>query len=37
MVSIAGLIDRVLRSQGDSKMIEGVRRDVVAMCSQFPL
>ncbi|HUU82972.1 MAG TPA: serine hydroxymethyltransferase [Phycisphaerae bacterium] len=37
MKTIAGWIDRVLRSEGDPKVIEQVRGDVLAMCDQFPL
>ena len=37
MKTIAGWIDRVLRSQGDAGVIEQVRGDVRAMCDQFAL
>ena len=37
MKTIAGWIDRVLRAQGDEKVVEQVRGDVLAMCDQFPL
>jgi len=37
MKTIAGWIDRVLRTQGDPQEIERVHGDVVAMCNQFPL
>lgn len=37
MTVIAGLIDRVLRSQGDESVIETVRGEVASMCRQFPL
>ncbi len=37
MRTIAGLIDRSLRSKGDAKAIEAVRGDVHSLCEQFPL
>jgi len=37
MKSVAGWIDRVLRSQGDAKVVESVRREVLDLCDQFPL
>jgi glycine hydroxymethyltransferase len=37
MKTIAGWIDQVLRSQGDAKVVEQVRGDVLSMCDQFPL
>ncbi|MCP4247884.1 MAG: serine hydroxymethyltransferase [bacterium] len=37
MKTIAGWIDRVLRNEGDEGTIEAVRRDVQALCDQFPL
>ncbi|RME39138.1 MAG: serine hydroxymethyltransferase [Planctomycetota bacterium] len=37
MTTIADWIDRVLRSQGDAKVIETVRAEVREMCEQFPL
>ncbi len=37
MKTIAGWIDRVLRSQGDEKTIAQVCGDVLSMCDQFPL
>ncbi|MHC4235663.1 MAG: serine hydroxymethyltransferase, partial [Planctomycetota bacterium] len=37
MKTVAAWIDRVLRAQGDPKVVEQVRGDVLAMCDQFPL
>jgi len=37
MQTIGGWIDRVLRSHGDAKVIETVRREVDELCDQFPL
>ena len=37
MKTIAGWIDQILRSQGDPKVVEQVRGDVLSMCDQFPL
>ena len=37
MRAIAGLIDRVLRAQGDPAVIESVKGDVHSLCEQFPL
>ncbi|MFQ5415050.1 MAG: serine hydroxymethyltransferase [Phycisphaerae bacterium] len=37
MSAIAGLIDRVLRAQGDAHTIDAARGEVLAMCEQFPL
>ena len=37
MVTIAGLIDKVLRTGGEAKTIESVRGQVAELCEQFPL
>jgi glycine hydroxymethyltransferase len=37
MVALADLIDRVLRSQGDSAVIESARGEILSLCEQFPL
>lgn len=37
MHTIAGLIDRVLRAQGDAGTVESVRGEVRDLCEQFPL
>ena len=37
MKMIAGLIDRVLRAQGDSATVESVSGEVQDLCRQFPL
>ena len=37
MRQVAEMIDRVLRAQGDEKVIESVRGDVRSMCEQFPI
>lgn len=37
MKTVAGLIDRVLRSQGDEKTIASVRSEVLTICEQFHL
>lgn len=37
MRMVAGLIDRVLRSQGDPAVIESVRGEALSLCEQFPL
>ncbi|RJP32288.1 MAG: serine hydroxymethyltransferase [Phycisphaerales bacterium] len=37
MRTIADLIDRVLRAEGDPKVIESVRGSVAELCEQFPL
>ncbi|MCA9293485.1 MAG: serine hydroxymethyltransferase [Phycisphaerales bacterium] len=37
MQQVAGLIDRVLAAKGDQGAIDGVKRDVEALCEQFPL
>jgi len=37
MRAIGGLIDRVIRSQGDAAVIESVRGETRSMCEQFPL
>lgn len=37
MRTIAGMIDRVLRSKGDAKTIEAVHGEVLDLCEQFPL
>ncbi len=37
MIALADLIDRVLRSQGDSAVIESARSEVLSICEQFPL
>ncbi len=37
MRTIAGLIDRVLKAEGEAKAVEAVRAEVLAMCRSFPL
>lgn len=37
MRSVADLIDRVLRAQGDRSVIESARSEVLDLCEQFPL
>jgi len=37
MATIAELIDRVLRSQGDATIMEQVNAEVRSLCAQFPL
>jgi len=37
MYKVAGWIDKVLAAQGDPKVVEGVRAEVLQMCEQFPL
>ncbi len=37
METVAGWIDRVLRSRGDGGTIERVRAEVLELCKQFPL
>ncbi|HNQ21647.1 MAG TPA: serine hydroxymethyltransferase [Phycisphaerae bacterium] len=37
MRAIAGLIDRVLRAQGEPKVIEAAAAEVHSLCEQFPL
>ncbi len=37
MMLLAGLIDRVLRSQGDSAVIKSARGEILSLCEQFPL
>ena len=37
MITVAGLIDRVLRSRGDATAIEKARGEVHSLCEQFPL
>ena len=37
MRSVADLIDRVLRAQGDQSVIESARSEVLDLCEQFPL
>ncbi|MGB2988114.1 MAG: serine hydroxymethyltransferase [Phycisphaerae bacterium] len=37
MRTIAGLIDRILRTQGDEAAIEAARGEVRSLCEQFPL
>ncbi len=37
MTTIAGLIDRVLRSGGEPAMMERIRGEVHSLCEQFPL
>ncbi|HWL92601.1 MAG TPA: serine hydroxymethyltransferase [Phycisphaerae bacterium] len=37
MTKVAGMIDRVLSSEGGKSAIESVRGEVVEMCGQFPL
>jgi glycine hydroxymethyltransferase len=37
MTTVAGLIDRVLRSGGDASTMESVRGEVHSICEQFPL
>ncbi len=37
MATVAHLIDRVLRAQGDAKTVDSVRGEVRELCEQFPL
>ena len=37
MQRIGRWIDEVLRSKGDSSVVERVRGDVLALCEQFPI
>ncbi|MCC6579103.1 MAG: serine hydroxymethyltransferase [Phycisphaeraceae bacterium] len=37
MVQVAGLIDQVLRSEGDKTKLQNVRKEVESLCRQFPL
>ncbi|MCG3131789.1 MAG: Serine hydroxymethyltransferase [Phycisphaerae bacterium] len=37
MRTVAALIDRVLKAEGEAKAVEAVRGDVLAMCGEFPL
>ena len=37
MKAVAGLIHRAVGSKGDASIIDGVRKDVLAMCSRFPM
>ncbi|MCK4659602.1 MAG: serine hydroxymethyltransferase [Phycisphaerae bacterium] len=37
MKQVAGWIDQVLRSEGDDKVIEQVKGEVIELCKQFPL
>jgi glycine hydroxymethyltransferase len=37
MRTIANLIDRTIRAQGEAKTIESVRAEVHSLCEQFPL